>query len=125
MQRPRPKQRSPPVLAPVKTGAQVARQSDRSPARASKKARANSDFLSACPTYRCSGAAASRNRGVTSGANRARGNPPRATGRTSQVAPSCGRQLQQLVGQQWNENGAKQDGERRATGSHGFDRQSV
>jgi hypothetical protein len=46
---------------------------------------------------------------------------PRATGRTQPVATRRGRQLQQLVGQQWNENGAKQDGERRATGSDGLE----
>ena len=52
--------------------------------------------------------------------NRARGSPPRATGKTRQEARRRGRQLQQLVGQQWKENGAQQDSERSATGGHGF-----
>jgi hypothetical protein len=40
------------VLAPVDTTSQTAPERDRVPAQASKKARANSELLSACPTYR-------------------------------------------------------------------------
>ena len=56
------------------------------------------EVFPACPTYRHSAAAASRNQDGVGRGSRARGTQPRATGRPSQVAKSCGRQRQWLVG---------------------------